>query len=74
MKKKAAKPVVEAVLAELARALAAGQALNLPPLGKLAVSRTRDGARAEVMVLKLRRQKAGAAPAAPAEPAGEATE
>lgn len=63
VKKKTVRPVVEAVLADLGLALARGDALSLPPLGKLAVNRSKEGARADVMILKLRRLKPGAGPA-----------
>jgi hypothetical protein len=65
VKKKTVKPVVEAVLADLGLALARGDALNLPPLGKLVVNRSKEGARADVMIVKLRRLKAGIGPATP---------
>jgi len=59
VKKKAVKPVVDAVLAELASALQRGDVLSMPPLGKLAVNRSKEGARADVMILKLRRLRPG---------------
>jgi nucleoid DNA-binding protein len=67
-KKSVVRPVVEAVLAELGAALARGEALILPPLGKMIVARTRDRGAADVLTLKLRRGKPGAA----AEPGAEA--
>lgn len=59
-KKKDAKAVVEATLAEIGRALAVGEALNLPALGKLRVVRagTEGGG---AMTLKLRKPGAPAA-------------
>lgn len=60
IKKKTVKPVVDAVLAELGIALSRGDALNMPPLGKLVVNRTKDGPNAEVLIVKLRRLKPGA--------------
>ncbi len=62
VKKKQVKPVVDAVLAELGIALARGDTLNLPPLGKVAVNRSKEGPHADVMILKLRRLKPGAKP------------
>lgn len=58
-KKKDAKPIVEATLAEIDRALAKGEGLNLPSLGKLRVVRlAADGGGA--MTLKLRKPAPGA--------------
>lgn len=65
VKKKTVKPVVDAVLAEIGLALAQGDALNIPPLGKLIVNRSKEGTRADVMIVKVRRMKPGSdAPAA----------
>lgn len=55
VKKSEARDIVEAVLAELGAALARGEGLNLPPLGKAKVNRTRDSAQGEVLIVKLRR-------------------
>ncbi len=55
VKKSEARDIVEAVLAELGAALARGEGLNLPPLGKAKVNRTRDNAQGEVLIVKLRR-------------------
>jgi len=52
------KPVMEAVLREIGDALERGEALNVPPLGKLSVNRTKEGENANVIVAKLRRSKA----------------
>ena len=57
-KKKDVRDIVEATLAELGRALEAGEVLNLPPFGKLRVGRTRDLANGSMMTLKLRRMPA----------------
>lgn len=56
--RRVARPVVEAVLAELGRALSRGETLNLRPLGKAQVARTRPGPKAEVLVVKIRRPHA----------------
>lgn len=59
-KKKDAKAVVEATLAEIGRALASGEGLNLPVLGKLRVVRAgAEGGGA--MTLKLRQPAPGGA-------------
>ena len=42
LKKRDAKPAVEAALAVIAEALARGEELNLPPLGKLRVVKSKD--------------------------------
>ena len=64
----AKKPVVrdltEAVLATLGEALARGETLVLPPLGKISVARAVGKAGGEVLHLKLRRMAAAAAAAA----------
>lgn len=53
-KKKDAKDVVDAALAEIAAALTAGKSLSLPPLGNLRVAKTQEKGGATMMVLKLR--------------------
>lgn len=60
VKKRDAKPVMEAVLAELGKALSAGEDLQLPPLGKLMVQRQKDIGSGEVLTLRLRRTGASA--------------
>jgi hypothetical protein len=58
VKKRDAKPAIEAALAELSAALIAGEELVLPPLGKLKVVNSKDlplGAKA--LTLKLRTMK-----------------
>ncbi|MDS9468501.1 HU family DNA-binding protein [Paracoccus sp. MBLB3053] len=52
------KPVVEATLAELGDAIAAGKTLALPPLGRARINRQTDASGSEVIVLRLRRRKA----------------
>lgn len=63
-KKKDAKQIVDAALAVLGQALTDGEALNLPPLGKLRIVKARTVGGAEIVTLKLRRGPAagGAAP------------
>jgi hypothetical protein len=53
-KKKDAKEIVDAALAEIAAALTAGKSLSLPPLGNLRVAKTQEKGGATMMVLKLR--------------------
>lgn len=56
VKKKDAKPVVEAMLDFLGQTLAEGRDLNLPPMGKLRINRTQEHASHRVVVCKLRQQ------------------
>ena len=75
IKKKSAKPVVEAVLKELGEALSRGDRLNLQPFGKAFVKNRKEVANAEVFELRLRRSKqAMAGGPAPAGPLAEAAE
>lgn len=69
----AVKGPVEATLAILGEALARGMALNLPPLGKVKVTRSRGEGAGALLQLRLRRGggKAGGAGAARAEPLAE---
>jgi len=61
VKKRDAKPAIEAALAVLAEALSNGEELNLPPMGKLRVVKSKDlGEGAKVLTLKLRTMKDGA--------------
>jgi len=58
VKKRDAKPVVEAAVAVLSEALAAGELINLPPAGKFRVIRSKDlDDGAQVITLKLRTPK-----------------
>jgi len=54
VKKKFAKPVVEAMLATLGASLADGRSLNLPPLGKLRINRTVEKENSRIIVCKVR--------------------
>jgi DNA-binding protein HU-alpha len=67
VKKKAAKPVVEALLAELGETLASGRELVLPPLGRIKINREKALANGRVMILKVRQKDAQDSP----EPAPE---
>ena len=61
VKKSEAKPAIEAALATMAEALKDGEELQLPPLGKIKVVKSRDiGDGAQVLTLKLRTMKDGA--------------
>jgi DNA-binding protein HU-alpha len=56
VKKKDAKPVVEAMLAELGEMLSSGQDLILPPLGKLHVNREKPIPNGRVLIVKIRQR------------------
>ncbi|WP_227269664.1 HU family DNA-binding protein [Roseobacter weihaiensis] len=55
-KKRDAKPVVEAVLAELGEALADGRDLILPPLGRCIINREKIMPDGRVIILKVRQK------------------
>ena len=57
-RKSDAKTVSEAVLAILGEALAKGEDLNLPPLGKVMVKKDTGDERARVLTVKVRQMKA----------------
>jgi DNA-binding protein HU-alpha len=65
LKRGVVKSVVEAVLGELGEALARGEAMNLPPLGKISVNRSKEVGNADVMVVKVRRVRPGSVAEAP---------
>lgn len=54
VKKKDAKPAIEALLAILGESIAEGRELNLQPLGKLRINRSEDKGNGRVIVCKLR--------------------
>ena len=58
VKKKDAKPTVEAVLAILGEAIAEGRELNLQPFGKLRINRSEVKPNGRVIVCKLRQSNA----------------
>jgi DNA-binding protein HU-alpha len=60
MKKKDVKPVVESMLNVLGLGLANGEEMNLPPLGKVMINRTKEMSNANVFVTKVRQPKARA--------------
>ena len=74
IKRSDAKKVLEATLKELGDALQSGEELNLPPLGKLSVTRQREGTGAHILITKLRRPKAMMASAVPSASADIAPE
>ena len=55
-RKKDVKLIAEATLAIIGQALSDGEELNLPPLGKVRIVKSRDAGAAEVVTLKLRRK------------------
>lgn len=70
IKKKDAKPVVEAMLAVLGESIADGRELNLQPFGKLRINRTVEKHNGRVTVCKLRQSTKTTSDATPlAEPA-----
>ncbi|MEP3333465.1 HU family DNA-binding protein [Sedimentitalea sp.] len=54
IKKKDAKPVVEAMLAVLGESIAEGREMNLQPFGKLRINRTVEKHNGRITVCKLR--------------------
>lgn len=60
VKKKLAKPVIEAALAVIGEALAEGRGLNLAPLGKIKINRSRQLANGRVLVARIRQTVARA--------------
>ena len=61
VKRRDAKPAIEAAMAELAAILLEGKDVNFPPLGKIKVVKSKDvGEGAQVLTLKMRSMKDGA--------------
>ena len=58
IKKRDAKPVIDAVLSELGEALAENRELVLPPFGKMKVNRQKSVQNGQVFVAKVRRNVA----------------
>ena len=73
IKKKYAKPVVEAMLAVLGEAVAAGTTMNLQPFGKVMVQRTNEKASGRVSIVRIR-QSTGAGEKPGKEPLASAAE
>lgn len=57
VKKRDAKPAIEAALAVLGEALAEGEELVLPPLGRIKVTRRIEKENADVFIARIRRPK-----------------
>lgn len=57
VRKKYAKPVVEAMIDILGEAIAEGRELNLQPFGKIKQQRTKDTPNARITVAKIRQSK-----------------
>ena len=55
VKKRDAKPVVEAMLAVLGETIADGRELNLAPMGKLKITRMKKTTKAHIITTRLRR-------------------
>ncbi|MEL6916043.1 MAG: HU family DNA-binding protein [Pseudomonadota bacterium] len=72
LKKPQAKAAVEAALSVLGEALAAGDAINLEPLGKIKVQKEKDVGAATVYTCRVRRRKVAAK--APKDPLAKAAE
>ncbi|MEM8576758.1 MAG: HU family DNA-binding protein [Pseudomonadota bacterium] len=74
IKKKDAKPVVEAMLDVLGDALADGRELNLQPLGKVMVKKSKDLPAGKVLITRIRQSKPAAQTPAPDAAPSEAAE
>lgn len=57
MKRGQVRQVLDAALREMGQSLVRGEALNLPPLGKISINRAKETANADVVICKLRRSK-----------------
>ena len=55
IKKRDAKPVVEALLAILGETVAEGRDIAIPPMGKLKVTRMKKTTKAQIVTMRLRR-------------------
>ena len=58
VRKKFAKPVVEAMLEVLGQTIAEGRGLTVQPLGKVMIQRSKDAGNARVTIAKIRQSKA----------------
>mgnify|MGYP000937055550 FL=1 len=72
IKKKDAKPVIEAMLAVLGQTLAEGREMNLQPLGKVRINRAKDVQGGKVLITKIR--QSNRVPKPSAVPASKAAE
>jgi len=57
VRKKFAKPVIEAMIDVLGEAIAGGREVNLQPFGKIKQQRTKDTANARITVARIRQSK-----------------
>lgn len=71
IKKRDAKPVVEAMLEVLGAALQEGRELNLQPMGKVKVKREKKMAEGKVLVTRIRQARTLSARLAPADDGAE---
>ena len=62
IKRKDAKPVIEAMLEVLGETLSEGREMNLQPLGKIKINRTKEVQGGTVMITKIRRSNRAAKP------------
>ncbi len=75
VKRRDAKPAIEAALMELGEALMRGDELNLPPLGKVKVIKSKDLSEgAQVLTVKIRTMKDGAGHGASPDKSGVAAD
>ncbi|WP_306150916.1 HU family DNA-binding protein [Roseovarius sp. MMSF_3281] len=58
VRKKFAKPVIEAMMEVMGEAIGEGRDLNLPPFAKIKQQRTKDSSNVRVTVAKIRQSKA----------------
>jgi DNA-binding protein HU-alpha len=72
LKPNAVKTVLDAVLKEIGDILSDGDGLNVPPLGKLVVTRRKDISGAQIVNCKLRRKTTAPAPSGQLEEASAA--
>lgn len=72
VKKRDAKPVVEAMLAVLGETLAEGRGLNLPPFGKAKIAKTKEMGAGRMIVTRIRQKDRPTLPAK--DPLAEAAE
>lgn len=72
IKKKDAKPVIEAMLAVLGETIGAGRELNLQPLGKLRINRSEERSNGRIIICKLRQSTAYSAKSSKADESASA--
>lgn len=57
LKRRDVKPIVETMLEVLGDAINGGETLNLQPLGKVMVKRSKDSSNAKISIVKIRQNK-----------------